>query len=250
MLDEKAIAKIEEMAQPILHRVDENHADERQYVITKEGNIAQIRPELDYAQPCKLYSLDALVQMVKTEALKMHKSIIYIMASSYALVECFTQPDESLRFHRPILYSAKAVDIPGWESADIMPFEEALIAIRTRFQQSPDTEYLLRLLSEITNKAKVTFADNGVATSVLSQKGVALQSAEPIRPIVSLRPYRTFQEVEQPASEFHIRITERGIRFIEADGGMWKLTARKTIAEYLKENLSEAVTDGSVIVML
>ena len=35
--------------------------------------------------------------------------------------------------------------------------------------------------------------------------------------------------MEQPASEFLIRITDRGIKFIEADGGMWRLAARKII---------------------
>ncbi|MFQ8836330.1 MAG: hypothetical protein ACLR8L_00220 [Oscillospiraceae bacterium] len=53
-------------------------------------------------------------------------------------------------------------------------------------------------------------------------------------------PYRTFQEIEQPVGLFLIRIDERGITFTEADGGMWKLEARKTIKAYLERSVLAA----------
>lgn len=239
------IEKIEELCQPFVHGKGDD-----EFLISKEGEITQIRTELDYVAPINLHSLDALVQMIKTEALSRHDGIIYAEANGHDTVSCFLQPDTKLRFIRPTLYNVKAKDVPGWKEESDIQYEQALIAIRTRFQQSADTEYLLRLLSEISNGAKVTFSNNGVATTVVSQKGVALQGSEPIRPIITLKPYRTFQEIEQPASEFHIRISERGIRFIEADGGMWKLAARQTIVEYLKEHLAEHIEAGRVVVML
>ena len=98
--------------------------------------------------------------------------------------------------------------------------------------------------------SKVTYNDNGIATTVVTRKGVDLQNKETIKPIVKLRPYRTFQEVEQPVSEFLIRVGERGISFIEADGGMWKLQARNTVKAFLEESLSVEVENQSVIVAL
>ena len=65
-----------------------------------------------------------------------------------------------------------------------------------------------------------------------------------------LRPYRTFQEIEQPEGLFLIRIDERGISFTEADGGMWKLEARKTIAKYLEDGLEDLVKSGDVVIAL
>lgn len=131
-----------------------------------------------------------------------------------------------------------------------MGFEEAMIALRTRFQETSDSEYALKLLSDITTGSKVTYNDNGIATSVVTQSGVALQRNANIRPIINLRPYRTFQEVAQPESQFLIRVTERGIRFVEADGGMWKLTARQTIKAYLEDTLEAEVTNGTVVIAL
>ncbi|MDY3984840.1 hypothetical protein [Dysosmobacter sp.] len=56
--------------------------------------------------------------------------------------------------------------------------------------------------------------------------------------------------MEQPESIFLIRVSDRGISFIEADGGMWKLAARETIKAFLEERLSQEVTEGSVIIAL
>ena len=40
--------------------------------------------------------------------------------------------------------------------------------------------------------------------------------------------FRTFLEVEQPESEFLLRVDpDEGIGFFEADGGIWKLEAPK-----------------------
>jgi hypothetical protein len=245
------IEQIEQLCVPHIHTAP----DGNQYVIGKNGSVKQIKPEkpeyFDVAETIILHSLDALVTMVKSEAAQIHKGLpIYIEAKSYNFVTCFLSVEADKGFMRQTLYSVTATDVPGWKEDGEMGYEQALIAVRTRFQQSPDTEYLLRLLSSISNKAKLTFADNGVATSIVSEKGIALQQSEPIRPIVTMRPYRTFQEIEQPLSEFHIRISERGIRFIEADGGMWKLDARKTIVAYLCEALAGLIDDGAVFVML
>jgi hypothetical protein len=243
--NQEAIQKIVDLAQPAIHALGDD-----QFVIGKTGGITQIVPQPVAAEPITLHSLDALVWMVKTEALEMYNAPIYIEALGHNDVACFLRPVKENRLHRPHLYSVVAKDVPGLASETNLPFEQAMIAVRTSFQPSSDSDYLLKLLSEITCGAKVTYADNGIATSIVQTKGIALQEGTSIRPIVSLKPYRTFQEIEQPASEFHIRISEKGIRFIESDGGMWKLAARKTIVEYLREHLAEFVDDGRVVVML
>ena len=213
------------------------------------GNISQIRPELDLIQNIHLSSLDALVAFVKTEAVPNHKQV-YITIPDHKTAQCFTHYNEDLRNNRQYLYTADATDVPGWGEKVALPFEEALIALRTRFQATPDTEYALKLLSDITTGSKVTYNDNGVATSVVTKRGIDLQTNASIRPIISLRPYRTFQEVEQPASQFLIRINERNITFIEADGGMWKLAARSTVKKYLEAALEEEIASGAVVVVL
>lgn len=246
----EAIEKIEELAKPLI--VDkEGHT----YAVNKDGEAQEIIPEAVYQSCLSLNSLDALVQMVRTEGVRGDSTAssagkLYLSVKDHMTVTCFGHPQHHLREARINYYEAQAKDVPGWDGEVKMAFDKAAVALQTRFQDGGDRAYTLTLLSQITCGAKVTYNDTGVATTVVTQKGVSLQQNSTIRPLVKLRPYRTFQEVEQPEGLFLIRIDERGITFTEADGGMWKLAARKTIKAYLEEALKDMIDDGSVVVMM
>ena len=219
------------------------------FAISADGVAKEILPTIFHPDPLPLNSLDAMVKLVRTEASNMDTPL-YITIPDHMTVRCFGQPDVEARYFRQVYYEARATDVPGWNEKVTLGFEEAQIALRTRFQETQDTLYAMKLVSDISLGAKVIFNDNGIATTITTQKGVALQTNEQIRPLVKLRPYRTFQEVEQPESIFLIRISERGIAFIEADGGMWKLKAREVVKAHLEDKLSAEVEGGSVIIAL
>lgn len=188
----EAIEKIEELAKPIILDVDN-----RTYAVNKNGEAQEIIPEAVYQSCLSLNSLDALVQMVKTEGTCADRpDKLYLSVKDHMTVTCFGQPQHDLRDER------------------------------------------------------IFYNDTGIATTVVTNKGVSLQQNSTIRPIVKLRPYRTFQEVEQPEGLFLIRIDERGITFTEADGGMWKLDARRTIKAYLEAALKDDIDAGRVVVMM
>ena len=239
-----AIEKIVSLSTPQIYNVGNN--------TFASDDLVQVRPELDLPHCIELNSLDALVKLVKNDATAWvsEEMPLFITVPSYEKVSCFTAIDSSVRNHRMYFYDVRATDVPGWNSETKLAFEQAAIALQTRFQDTQDRAYTLRLCSQITSGGKVTYNDNGVATSVVTQKGVALQGAETIKPLVKLKPYRTFQEVDQPEGLFLIRIDERGISFIEADGGMWKLAARKTIKAYLEHELAGLVEAGKVTIAL
>ena len=112
------------------------------------------------------------------------------------------------------------------------------------------TPYLLDLLSRITDEKSVSSKDNGVTQVVEARQGVALNAMVEIRPRVLLRPFRSFLEVEQPESEFLLRVdADKGIGFFEADGGVWKLEAKRNIADYFARNLADLIDAGRVVVM-
>lgn len=239
-----AIEKILESASPIIHEVGGH-----QFVVTADGVYKEIRAGFDVPDTLHLNSLEALVKLVKTEAAS-KESPLYITVPSCLEVQCFGQPQDDKCYHRQMYYKVDATDVPGWGDSVKLSFDQAAVALQTRFQDSADRIYTIQLLSNITTGAKVTYADNGIATSIVTSKGVSLQQNSTIKPLVKLRPYRTFQEIEQPEGLFLIRIDERGITFTEADGGMWKLEARKTIAKYLENNLKDLVESGNVVIAL
>lgn len=105
-------------------------------------------------------------------------------------------------------------------------------------------------LSRMTNENSVSTNDNGVTQTVEARQGVALNALVEIKPRVMLRPFRTFLEVEQPESEFLLRVDpDEGIGFFEADGGIWKLEAKKNIADYFLKNMGDLIDAGKVVVM-
>lgn len=242
----EAIEKIQSLCKPEILNIDG-----ASFSVGTDGDAKEILKYEPRPATITLNSLEALVKLVKTEAIPgCAEWPLYITIPSHNKLLCFTHPVPSLRCDRVTYYDVLATDVPGWDARVQLPFEEAMIALRTRFQATPDTDYTLKLLSDITTGAKITYNDNGIAQSVVTKRGVDLQANAAIRPIVNLRPYRTFQEVEQPESQFLIRVNERGISFVEADGGMWKLKARNTIKSYLEAELESEITDCLVVVAL
>ena len=113
-----------------------------------------------------------------------------------------------------------------------------------------DRRALLDLLRRMTNENSVSSTDNGVTQTVDARQGVALSAKVEVKPRVLLRPFRTFLEVEQPESEFLLRVdAEKGIGLFEADGGIWKLEAKRNIAEYFAKAMGDLIESSKVVVM-
>ena len=72
--------------------------------------------------------------------------------------------------------------------------------------------------------------------------GVASKSDVIVPNPVFLAPYRTFQEIEQPFSNFVFRMADKqtpAFSLIEAEGGVWKNEAVSRIKEYFKKALAD-----------
>ena len=169
-----------------------------------------------------------------------------VQAKSYKSVEVMTTylPD----FSRNILYCAEA-DAPGLHTG-FRGREVALIELRSLFHPQRGHGLPARPAEpddgreSVSNKRQRRHADRG------GPAGRALNAMVDVKPRVMLRPFRTFLEVEQPESEFLLRVDpDEGIGFFEADGGIWKLEAKKNIADYFKANLADLIEAGKVVVM-
>lgn len=219
------------------------------FAVNANGSVNEIRPIIDHPDTLDLHSLDALVKMVRTEATDT-AAALYITIPNHLTVRCFGQPQPEARFFRQVYYEAKATDVPGFTEG-YREQEKAIIELRSKFVPSEGTEYLLDLLSRISKESNVASNDNGVSQTVEARQGISLKSTVQIKPRVPLRPFRTFQEVEQPESEFLLRLNEAGdVGLFEADGGMWKLRARETVKAFLENALEAEIAAGAVYIAL
>ena len=210
-----------------------------------DRELERIPPHVDRPKAVEVNSLDSICAMVRRESTKVSRTV-YVQAAGYNKVEVFsTYLDD---FSRHYLYTARA-DVPGFPSG-WRDREKAIIELRSLCIPTDGSQYLLDLLSKISDEASVSTTDNGVTQTVEARQGVALNTNVAIKPRVSIRPFRTFLEVPQPESEFILRVDKaRGIGLIEADGGVWKLEAKRAIADYFRRALADMIESGSVIVM-
>lgn len=117
--------------------------------------------------------------------------------------------------------------------------EEFNIMLQSMFIDDADRNLVLDFASHLKIEKGAEVQDNGISQMATVRDGVAsLAQAKTPNP-VTLRPYRTFNEVEQPASQFVFRINKlANLALFEADGGKWKLEAVESIANYLKNELA------------
>lgn len=197
-------------------------------------------------------TLDALVKLILTEGLTLGRRLYVRVDSARKVTVTTTYNNGELRnpYLRFPLYEAVS-DVPGVTIGNLMSQERAIVELQSLYGATPDRDYLLDLLSRIDVNEGVSSVDNGVTQEVNVRTGAVLKQATPVRPIVQLQPCRTFLEVEQPVSDFLLRVSKEGEpTLFEADGGAWKLEAKRSIAAYLAEKLADQVESGCVVVLI
>lgn len=210
-----------------------------------DGSLTRIPPHVDRPKEISINSLDGICKLIRTEIDKVD-SVILVHAAAHNKVNVFTTYQDD--FSRNFLYTAYADALglhEGWRDR-----QTAIIELRSMFIPNEGSEYLLDLLSKITDENSISTNDNGVTQTVEARQGVSLAARVVVKPRVQLRPFRTFLEVEQPESEFLLRVDAgNGIGFFEADGGIWRLEAKRNIAEYFEARLKDLIEAGKVVVM-
>ena len=236
-MDASAITKITELAEP--------HYKEfygRMYSDKPMGVV-----KLPTCEKVTTNTLSGLVSIVEEEFDKIASLPLFVLVEGHSVVNVFSSI-VSEDMHRDTLCVAE-METHSFPFERYLSYEDMIIKLRTMFEQTSELEDIIRLLGNITDEQSVQTLDDGITQNAVVRKGINLKDRKNINPIVKLRPRRTFLEVEQPESEFLFRLKEGSAALFEADGGAWKLTARKNIAEYLKNELSELIEEGKVIVI-
>lgn len=119
-----------------------------------------------------------------------------------------------------------------------MEADDFVIGLQAKFGPTEDRDRLVRTLGNLQGGIVRTSTDDGISQTVSVKAGVSLLGEEKIVNPVTLRPYRTFSDLEQPASPFVLRIKQDKdcapkIALFEADGGLWKRAAVDAAHKFL-----------------
>jgi hypothetical protein len=190
-----------------------------------------------------LKTLTGLVKYIRDNVDALDYQKLMIVVTDHFTVDLFSAPFGS--FQQRTKHAYAVTDAPQLRFGDYMGLENFTIFLQSRFVQSETVATLLKIVGNISDGGVTNFNDDGVTQQVTAKVGITRVDAVPVPNPVILRPFRTFREVEQPASRFVFRMQSgKGensptCALFEGDGGEWKNTAVLTVRDWLAERLDD-----------
>ena len=121
--------------------------------------------------------------------------------------------------------------------------ERFIVALQSLFVQDETTAAIMKLVGNIQHESSIKVEDDGVTQRATARTGLAKVEEVAVPNPVTLRPLRTFPEIDQPESKFVLRMKgDRGNFYCslhEADGGTWSSKAVIGIKAFLEGKLDE-----------
>lgn len=187
----------------------------------------------------KLTTLTGLVDYVKANRDKLDLSEMVVAVHSPAKVALCGRLSETTlqRFD----YVVCEPLLPQITLEAYLNSESFNMQLQYGFVPSKDRATLLALTACVLDTTQVGVEDNGVNQTVTVKKGINRGDDVATPNPITLRPYRTFAEIEQPESTFILRMKSDPLSMglWAADGGAWRLKAMADIKAFLAEKMPE-----------
>lgn len=233
----EAIDKIIDLAAPnVKEFFGQNYSDK---------GMTLVRPPSPV--PLETDSLSSIVQYLKAPDLDVKQkagSFIHIISpTSVRLV----MPLDSTEFRATLMKANHPAELQTKIFGSYYDIETFIIKMKTQFVETDASRAVIQLVGNIRDERVAKVMDDGISQKVTTSTGVASVGEAVIPNPVILKPYRTFFEIDQPASPFLLRMKQNepgkmpSCALFEADGGMWQKEAMEEIQAYLKHSLPDVV---------
>lgn len=199
------------------------------------------------ASSIEMGTLSSLVDYIKSGVDSFgEKMIIHVISPTH--VSMYSALDVERK--REYVVEVKA-NVPAFGFNQFIDHESFCIGVQSKFMDNFGVDYpnekalLLKFAGTVESGSLAEYGDDGVSQKATVKTGIASKGEALVPNPVTLMPYRTFVEVDQPISSFIFRMKEdkysKGIQcaLYEADGGAWKIEAMENIKNYLVKELVE-----------
>lgn len=231
MLDREALDYLVQLG------VDEQKVTEidgRPYTHMNLKRVTEPQPEAII-----LHTLRSLMEFIKELKDKNVKLIVHVESHDTVKLYGHLKEDAS----RDLYAVVRAITPREIEYGRFYGVEEFNISLQAKFIENDDRNSLLKYTGLIKEDKVKETGDDGVSQMVTIKTGVASVGNALVPNPVTLAPWRTFIEVDQPESKFIFRMKDGpAAALFEADGGAWKLEAVNRIGAFLYKNLPEGIT--------
>jgi hypothetical protein len=213
--------------------------DDRRYFRAKDGSLAVVkRPEEHRPDVLNFSTLTALVAFMEGEAKGFNDLALLVREHSKVLV---LGPLDPKNFNIRFIYAMAEGPDCGFPFGRYLDLESFIIGIQAQFIRTERVDAILGLLASVVDENVKENADDGFSQSIRIRTGITLKAEVKVENPISLAPYRTFREVQQPESNFIIRFRKSGdglcVGLFEADGGAWKNEAAARVRQFLVDKL-------------
>ena len=189
----------------------------------------------------KMCTLTSLIDYIKAKVDELPQKMI-IHVESPTEVSFYSALNEERE--RELIATVKA-NIPSFSYGEFIGHESFIIGVQAKFvnDTATDKELILKFAGTVEAGTVAEYGDDGVTQKATVKQGIASKTEAIVPNPVNLRPYRTFAEVDSPASNFIFRMKQDkysdGIScaLFEADGGAWKNEAMQNVKLYLEKHL-------------
>ena len=201
------------------------------------------------ARPLTAHTLTALIDYMKGRKEELPASMI-IIVNSPAEVSLISGLDHERE--RETLFNVKT-NTNGFRFDCYYGQEDFIINMQASFVPSEEADLILSVAGNVENKTVANYGDDGTKQKATISRGIAGKLDVEVPNPVTLQPYRTFLEVEQPESRFVFRIREDNegkpsFKLVEAEGGLWEHKAIERICKFIMMNIPEDIQDRITVI--
>lgn len=191
------------------------------------------------ASPVKVHSLTGLVDLIRADLGNVKQMDVAIHVLSEAQVDVIHLGTD-IWGKRQTYLTALRPPVDSFKFGEWLSTEQFIIGLHALFFPTPEQKELLALCSTVKSESLAVSEDDGISQRATFGRSIAFKEERAVKPIVSLTPYRTFSEVDQPASNFLFRMRQvnegKAVQcmLMEADGGVWKQRAMDLIKQWFE----------------
>lgn len=209
--------------------------------------------ECKRAKPIETTTLTSIIDYIKNADDYVIPKNLYVHIISPKEVHLISELDSDRK--REVLISAVA-QLPDIQMNRYIDNENFMIMLQSMFVQNnedmnelevTDIDILQKVVGNVVDDTIQTYLDDGISQQAAIKTGIATKDTVLLPSPALLRPYRTFAEVEQPASKFVFRMKKGQCgptsALFEADGGAWKNVAMLNIKEFFSNEFEELERD-------
>lgn len=186
------------------------------------------------------FTLDGLIDYIQENVEGLiptdpeHRLILQVV--NHTTVRLMSHPSEHHKVRHVIaMCDAHVPEITFGKYMDTEMFNTQLLS---KFIDTPARAELFKVVQAMTKEQSCNTTDDGVSQVITVKQGVSMAANVTFKNPVPLMPMRTFTEIEQPESNFTLRVNDDACcALYEADGGAWKNEAVVRIKYYLRNNL-------------